>query len=692
MNPSPFFSRRQFLGYAGASFAFAPAFSGGALAKNRFTRTRANMAAAVKDIMTITQVPSLAYALVGKEGVIWAESVGLIDKLNGTAPSADTLYCIGSCSKVFAVAAVMKLVEQGKIDIDKPFVTYVPEFRMLSDEASGITVRMLMSHSSGFPGSEYRGLETTAWHGDYPKAALATLSQSRLKHTPGEMSVYCNDGFTMLELLVLAVSGTPFPDFVRQEILLPLGMTKSHYGDVPIPAGGFAPAYDGDRRLPLNVLNAAASGGLYTNPKEWGRFLTIFLNEGKLGDIQVLSPESVRRMAENQSKREPFRPIDFEGFGLGWDSVKPTALNALGITAWRKNGGTQAYTSDMIAAPDAGLAVVVTAAAGGFDVGALSERLLFEALTEQGTIKALPMPLTGVVTPATDSPADPAWFEGAFADYLKLIRFEADPSGTINQFEVRNGVWIKAHEGLRPRSDGSLASDSRPEVSYRILDYKGISFLAVKALVGMKTQPAELVVAQKLRPKSPLSAAWKDRLKQKWLVVNQPEDNYLPGINAPALRLSELLGLEGYVVLTFGAEGEAMNQVVDPEGSDSLARMCLKIPFNGSRDLNDVVMEKRADGEWLHFGSWLGQPIDTVPVIGSGTHEVEIGSDGTAQWRKLATATPLDIKGATTWGLHATDLRPVANGTGDVSGLGDEDAGYVVIYGKPGSSVTLILG
>jgi len=692
MSKMPTLSRRHFIGYAGASFAFAGGLADGAAADTRFGGTRASMASAVKDIMTATQVPSVAYALVGRDGVIWAESVGVLDRLTGTPPAPDTLYCIGSCSKVFGVAAAMKLAEQGRIDIDKPFVTYVPAFRMLSEEAAAITVRMLMSHSSGVPGCEYRGLETIRWFGGYPQAAMTTLASARLKHRPGEMSVYCNDGFTLLEPLVAAVSGVPFPDFVRRELLLPLGMANSHYGDVPIPAGGFSHAYAGDRQLPLAFLNAAASGGLYTNPGEWGGFLAMFLNEGRLGEVRVLAPETVRQMAENQAPRETFRPLPVEGFGLGWDRVNPAEYNLLGIKAWRKNGGMSTHTSDMIVAPDAGLAVVVSAAAGGFDIGNLSDRLMLEALAEQGTLAKVPPRLASVITEPAQTPIDPAWLDGVFANYQKVVKFEADASGTLTQYQAENGVWKKGLTNLRPRRDGFLGSDDRPEAAFRLIDYEGFTFLTAKALGGYKAHAVEIVDAQKLRPQGPLSSAWQARAGRRWLIVNQPETTFLPGVTGPVIQLNEVTGLEGYIVLLFGPEGAAMNQVIDPKGNDTMARMCLKIPFNGGRDLNDIVIEMRDDGEWLHYGSWRARPIETVPMIGAGSHSVTIGPEGFAEWRKLATLSGLGIAGANSWGLHATDLRALTNGTGDASALGAEDAGYVIVYGEPGSTVTLTLG
>jgi hypothetical protein len=331
-------------------------------------------------------------------------------------------------------------------------------------------------------------------------------------------------------------------------------------------------------------------------------------------------------------------------------------------------------------------------AAGGFDIGTLSDRLILEALVEQGTLSQAPARLTSIVMQAVETPVDAAWTDGVFANYMRLVRFEASAPGTLTQFEAVNGEWKQVLDGLRPRNDGFMASDDRPQKAFRLLDFESFTFLNIKAIGGYTTHAVELLDSQKLRPQGPLSPAWKGRTGRKWLLVNQPENSFLPGVSGPVMLLHEVPGLEGYVVLQFGPEGAAMNQVVDPKGSDSLASMCLKIPFSGGRDLNDVIIEQREDGEWLHYGSWRARPLETVPAIGSGTHMVPIAPDGAAEWRKLTALTGLSISGATSWGLHGYDLRALADGTGDVSGLGAEDAAYVIVYGPPGRTVSLTLG
>ena len=199
---------------------------------------------AAEDELRKSGTASLSAAFLDGDTVVWAEAFGLADKEASRPPTAETLYGIGSVSKMFAAAAVMKLVDRGKVDLDAPLVAYLPEFSMLSPEYRQVTVRMLINHSSGFPGSDYRNLMTSGPYPGYADQVLATLKESRLKHLPGLLNVYCNDGFTLVEKLVQAVSGKPYTQFVQDELLTPLGMTRTHFPLAPFPAGSFARSYD----------------------------------------------------------------------------------------------------------------------------------------------------------------------------------------------------------------------------------------------------------------------------------------------------------------------------------------------------------------------------------------------------------------------------------------------------------------
>ncbi|MBQ1463456.1 MAG: beta-lactamase family protein, partial [Ruminococcus sp.] len=126
---------------------------------------------------------------------------------------ADTLSAVGSVSKVFCTTAALQLYDQGLLDIDAPVTDYVPDFTMQDERYKDITVRMLMNHTSGLMGME---LDDMMLYDDidesYHQRFLGFLKNSRLKAEPGAMANYCNDGFTLLEIVVERVSGECFSD------------------------------------------------------------------------------------------------------------------------------------------------------------------------------------------------------------------------------------------------------------------------------------------------------------------------------------------------------------------------------------------------------------------------------------------------------------------------------------------------
>ncbi len=173
---------------------------------------------------------TVSVALVDEERLLWAEAFGSIDRTGGVAPTTETLFCIASCSKVIAAIAAMILVDRGVIELDAPLVRYMTDFRMANDQPwRDITIRMLLNHTSGLPGIHFPNLITIVPFPGYAAQVRDMLAAERLKHAPGEMSVYGNDGFLLIELLVPAVTGQPYTKFVEQDILEPLGMDRSRF-------------------------------------------------------------------------------------------------------------------------------------------------------------------------------------------------------------------------------------------------------------------------------------------------------------------------------------------------------------------------------------------------------------------------------------------------------------------------------
>ena len=110
----------------------------------------------------------------------------------------NTIYCTGSVSKVYVTAAVMQLVDQGKVDLDAPVIDYIDDFKMADERYKDITVRMLMNHSSGLMGTVLK--DDTLINDnvlDREKLMLTNLATQHLKADPGAYSSYCNDGFDL---------------------------------------------------------------------------------------------------------------------------------------------------------------------------------------------------------------------------------------------------------------------------------------------------------------------------------------------------------------------------------------------------------------------------------------------------------------------------------------------------------------
>jgi CubicO group peptidase (beta-lactamase class C family) len=635
----------------------------------RYTATIAEGRTAIKEIMERTGASSVSVAFTDGDRLVWTETFGHADRASGTPPARETMYCIGSTSKMFATVAVMKLVDRGLISLDEPVVKYLESFRMLSPEYRQITVRMLLNHSSGFPGTDYRNGFTTTPFKDYSAQVLETLATLRLKHPPGYLSVYCNDGFTVAEQLIAAVTGKSYPRFVEDEILKPLGMKNSRYMlDYP-PAGSTAKRYDGKgRELPFMFVNVLASGGLYSTPSDMARFAMMLIGKGRLGDTRILSEKAVAEMAKDQTLAS-FNPVksNMVSYGLGWDTVRQPGLEAVGVTAWQKGGAIPYMKALFTVVPDEGLAAFVVGASGNFgsdDTIVLMERLLLNALVEKGRIASVPSPLKGKALPEKRvSPAELRSFAGCYGRSDSLLRVATGRGQSLNiyRYDPEKKRWDAWQKGLTMRSDGYFASTADPLQAFAFRTADGRQYLINRSVAGYGHYQDNEVIGQKVTVAAALPASWKKRLARHWLMVNDNPTSDAwedPGAD---------LGNYGGLLLLSGL------QVVDPTLSDSRAGMMLVIPQLKGRDLNDLVIENRAGYEWLRLGSYLFRPRETVEKLARGETTIVLGPDGNGEWRvidrlnktKTLTISPDRPDGA--WRLYDARLKRLERGKGKKS-------------------------
>lgn len=681
-----------------ASFAstFAPAWLTGCLLDTpsgtvpSYKATIADARNAIRQALVAFDTPSISVALFDQNHITWAESFGVIDKATGAVPTNDTLFCIGSCSKMLAAISVMILSDRGLVELDAPLLRYLPSFKMASPEYAQITVRMLINHSSGFPGTDYRNSDTTSPYPTFAAQAMQTLAMARLKHLPGEMSVYCNDGFTMVEPLIQVLTGKPYVQFVSDEILSPLGMTLSRYAQQAFPAGSFAPGYAGEKKLPQEFLNFFGSGGLYTTPSEMAQLGMMLLNDGQLNGRRILQASSIQQMVVNQTRQETLQPVVMaDGHGLGWDGVREDGLASVGVTAWHKDGGTNIYGTDFFVLPDEKLGVLISGTSPDYPSGMLVQRILISALVERGRLAALPTPLAADVKPLPVAMgAHIADWDGIYANASALLRLDAQTDQTFTVSSYAGGSWNLLKSGYKLRTDSTLSIDAEPLTTYRSVSAGGQRYLSSSQPHGLRHYVVEMPYAQKLTAQAPLSAAWQTRLGKAWLIVNTRADTFGFATSSPRLSFDAVPDLPGYIVTNAPATNK-FNQITDASASDTVARMCLKIPVVQGRDLDDVVIETRVGEEWVRVGSCLFRPLAGVPIFASTSATLGIGSEGLAEWRRLAAAATLTIAGAEAWRLYDSTLAYRDSGTGNAEMTAVPEGAYLLVYGAANATITL---
>jgi CubicO group peptidase (beta-lactamase class C family) len=200
----------------------------------------------------------------------------------GPAPDADTVFRIASMTKSFTASAVLLLRDEGKLALDDPAATYVPELAGWAPpvpDAARVTIRHLLTMTAGFPtddpwGDRQQGLPLDA----FSRLLAAGVS---VNWAPGTRFEYSNLGYAILGLVVTAASGVPYADFVRSRLLEPLGMTRTGFEASGFPADGLALGYrrglGGWEDVPFDPHGAfAPMGGIFSCVRDLARWVTGF--------------------------------------------------------------------------------------------------------------------------------------------------------------------------------------------------------------------------------------------------------------------------------------------------------------------------------------------------------------------------------------------------------------------------------
>jgi CubicO group peptidase (beta-lactamase class C family) len=315
--------------------------------------------ARIPQLMAEQDIPGLAVALVDKDGVLWTAGFGHLDR-DGSGPvTADTMFAVQSMSKNLTATAVMGAVGAGRLDLDEPITTYLPEFRVHSafeeHPERKITVRMLLSHTAGFTMEAPIGNNFELEPGTFDEH-VRSISDTWLRFPVGTGYAYSNLGIDLAGYILQQTYGAPFPDVVHDLLLGPLGMDRSTFdrGSIvaatnravghtkPVPARDL-PVYDA----------MTAAGGLYSSATDLARYLRFQLNDGSL-DGRVVLDRAL--MTEMRTVPAPHAGAP-AGYALGVERYRWRA--SANADLFSHGGGGLGWLSDLWWSPPLGIGVAV---------------------------------------------------------------------------------------------------------------------------------------------------------------------------------------------------------------------------------------------------------------------------------------------------------------------------------------------
>jgi len=302
--------------------------------------------------MKKSQVVGLSIAIVDDQRTVWAQGFGYADKKGKKPTTPETVYRIGSISKLFTVMATMQLAEQGKIDIDQPLQSYLPQFSVKTrfSNTDPITLRSIMTHHSGLPGNVSKGM----WTSEPPTALLYRLKDEYVAYPPNYVLTYSNVAMALLGLMIEKVNGTEFCAHLAQSVINPIGMQQSSFKLTPEIKGLLARGYRNGKEAEQVPLRDIAAGSMYSNVIDLSRFIQMVFAKGRVENHQILRPDTIDEMLRPQNERVA---LDFDKrIGLGW-FLNYARFKNLKIAG--HDGGTPLFRTSLMIVPEKKIGVVV---------------------------------------------------------------------------------------------------------------------------------------------------------------------------------------------------------------------------------------------------------------------------------------------------------------------------------------------
>lgn len=322
-------------------------------------KTLPELQQAMKSVLDKEHVPGAGVALVGNGQVLWCGGIGEADIAAKRAVNCDTEFRVGGISKTFVALALLKLQEEGKINLYARLQDAAPEilFKNRWETTNPVRIVNLLEHTAGFDDMEPSEVYNVRDRYDFPLLEVFKRFQEpqTVRWPPGTRMSFSNPGNAVAGYLIEKVSGMPFDQYIRDNFLRPMGMENADYPFTDTIRALLATAYEGNppkaSGFPFIYLRPA--GDLKASPGELAKLVQFLLRRGKAGATQLLSTESILRMETPETTL-----AGKNGLRLGFGLCNYTSVES-GVVAHGHDGAIDGFISSYRYMPEQNWGYVV---------------------------------------------------------------------------------------------------------------------------------------------------------------------------------------------------------------------------------------------------------------------------------------------------------------------------------------------
>ena len=322
-------------------------------------RYRNELQPLIEDFVHQQQIPEFAIGVIQDDRLVYAHGFGVKNLVHNHDPvTPRSLFHMASITKTFVATSIMQLVEAGRINLDTPVVQYLPYFRVADDRYQTITVRQMVTHTSGMPDVGDNEWDKPQYDDGALERYVRSLSNQKLIFAPGTDFRYSNMAFEVLGDLIAKVSGESFDDYVQHHILTLLKMRDSTLlikkTDARLMTWGHERDKDGhvfpSKVYPYNRMHSPSSN-LHSNVEDMARWALANLNHGELDGRRILNEQTYDIMWKPAHKLS-----DSDGVGISWFLGEYR-----GQATVSHGGGDTGYATFLVLLPEKKIAVVFMA-------------------------------------------------------------------------------------------------------------------------------------------------------------------------------------------------------------------------------------------------------------------------------------------------------------------------------------------